>query len=253
MNDLICGTDFETKLIQWKIQRRIYNFDPEMPLVGRKWFSLFMKRNPELVGKAGKKYPRNRAEHCHDSAFNKMCNQNEHLLVKSGNAVWLDSPVHMDIDGNIVEDEALAFGRPVNISITRPENVFVMDETGDNTHGKSDSIKGGEKKVVPAGEVPREEVGIEDSHFTVAPFHDLTGQLRFLVLIFKGTKLKPSIALGVDVFAEWDDRGGIHNFGTGKRHPGLQLSTCNGKAIPILFTASSNALMNSEILTSAFK
>ena len=157
MNDLISGTDFKTKIIQWNIQRRICNFDPEMPLVGRKWFLLFMKRNPELVGKAGKKYSRNRAEHCHDSAFNKMCNQNEHLLVKSGNAVWLDSPVHMDIDGNIVEDEALAFGRPVNISITRPENVFVMDETGDNTHGKSDSIKGGEKKVVPAGEVPRHQ------------------------------------------------------------------------------------------------
>ena len=90
---------------------------------------------------------RDRAEHCHDSAFNKMYNQNEYLIVKYGNAIWFDSPVHMDIDGNIVNNKALAFSRPVNIAITRPDNVFVIDWTGDNTHCKSDSIKVGEKKL----------------------------------------------------------------------------------------------------------
>ena len=65
----------------------------------------------------------------------------------------------MDITGKIINEESRAFGRPVTIKYTRPHTVFFMDETGDNTHGKEDSIKGGERKVVPRGEVPREEVG----------------------------------------------------------------------------------------------
>ena len=40
---------------------------------------------------------------------------------------------------------------------------------------------------------------------------------------------------------------------SGKQHPGLQLSTPDGKEIPILFAASPNASMTSDILTSAFK
>jgi hypothetical protein len=37
-----------------------------------------------------------------------------------------------------VDDETLAFGHPVTIKYLRPENVFFLDETGDNTHGKDD-------------------------------------------------------------------------------------------------------------------
>ena len=56
---------------------------------------------------------------------------------------------HIWISDEIVQDETLAFGHPVTSVIEIPENIFVMDEAGDNTHGKDDGNNGGEKKVVP--------------------------------------------------------------------------------------------------------
>ena len=35
-------------------------------------------------------------------------------------------PVHMDANGKIVEDESLAFGRPVTVNYLHPENVFFL-------------------------------------------------------------------------------------------------------------------------------
>ncbi len=37
-----------------------------------------------------------------------------------------DNPVHKDVNGKIVDDESLAFGRPVKIDCVRPENVFFL-------------------------------------------------------------------------------------------------------------------------------
>ena len=101
-----------------------------------------------------------------------MYNQTENELILAGNAVWLDLLVHMDIKGNIVDDESKGFRRPVTIKFTCTSNVFVMDETGSNTHGKAGSQKGDEKYAVPRGKVPSEEVGVTNSHFTLTPFNN---------------------------------------------------------------------------------
>ena len=98
-----------------------------------------------------------------------------------GNVERFNEHVRMDINGKIIDDEAHVFGRPVIIKLTRPHNVFLMGETGDSTHGKNDIFKGGKQKVVPAGEVLMEEVGINNAHYTVEPFNDLTGQLQCVV------------------------------------------------------------------------
>jgi hypothetical protein len=45
-------------------------------------------------------------------------------LVALGNAVRYEHPVHMDANGEIVEDESLAFDRPVTVNYLHPENVF---------------------------------------------------------------------------------------------------------------------------------
>ena len=191
MNNIIRGTDFERELVFWKIQRGIYNNDPEVPLVGWKWWKLFKRRNPEIVSKAGKKFSRNRSDHCLDTPFQKMYNKKKDLLIASGNAERFNESFHMDITGKIVDDKAHAFGWPVIIKYTCPCNVFFMDDTRDNTHGKDGSIKGGEKKVVPAGEVLREEIGANNAHSTVAPFNDSTGQLQCVVVVFPAEKLNP--------------------------------------------------------------
>ena len=129
-NKLIEGTKHETELREWKKKHCYY--DPAAPLLGRKWFANFMKRNPDLESKYGQKFARNRDAHTHDAAFTKMSDQIEVVLLESGNAEAFDEPVHMDREGNIVHNVSEGFGRPVTIDITEPSNVLVMDETGDN-------------------------------------------------------------------------------------------------------------------------
>ena len=250
-NKLIEGTTHETELREWK-QKHCY-YDPAAPLLGRKWFANFMKRNPDLESKYGQKFARNRDAHTHDAAFTKMSDQIEVVLLESGNAKAFDEPVHMDREGNIVHNASEGFGRPVTIDITEPSNVLVMDETGDNTHGKDDGNNAGEKKVVPKGQIPKERVGIKDAHYTVLPVNDVSGRLRCLAVIFKGEKLSPSLVLGCDVFADWDDDDYISNFGPGKRYPSLPIHDHEGNDVPVVFAATPNASMTSTVLMQVFK
>ncbi len=136
MNALISGTSHEIQLIAWKKTHSCYNID--FPPVGHKWFWNFCNRNPELWTKTGHKYAQNRENHCSYAAFNKMYDQCEDGLVASGNAVRYKHSVHKDANGKIVDDGSLAFGHPVTIYYVRPNNVFFLDETRDNTHGKKD-------------------------------------------------------------------------------------------------------------------
>ena len=166
-----------------------------------------------------RKRARNRADHFHDILFGQMYKQMENGLVESGCFVLLEIPVHVDMQGNVVEDEALGFGRPVTIKPKRPRNAFLVNETRDNTHGKNDSRRGGETYAVPHGEVPKQEVGVGDAQFTIAPFNDFLGELCFIAIIFAAEKLHPLWAMGVDIFAEWDDSNPRSNLGIGKRYP----------------------------------
>ena len=251
VNKLLEGTNLETELRNWK-QKHSY-YDPAAPLLGRKWFANFMQRNPDLESKYGAKFARNRDGHTHDAAFSKMGDQIEDVLLDSGNAVKFDTPVHMDKEGRIVEDESKGFGRPVTTNIVDPSNVFVMDETGDNTCGKNDGNNAGEKKVVPKGQVPKERVGIKDAHYTVVPINDLTGRLRCVAVIFKGEKVVPSMAVGCDPFADFDDDDYASNFGPGKRFPGLPIHDHEGKEVPVVFAATTNASMTSTVLMQIFE
>ena len=130
--------------------------------------------------------------------------------------------------------------------------MYFLDETGDNTHGKDDGNQGGQRKVVPKGEIPKELVGVKDSHFTVTPITDATGTLRFVTVIFAAKDVSPEWSLGIDIFAELDPEDDI-NIGPGKRHPGLSLLSADGKEIPVLFAANPKASMTSTILKETFK
>jgi hypothetical protein len=109
--------------------------------------------------------------------FNKMYDQVEAGLVASGNALRYDNPVHKDKNGKIVDNKSLAFGCLATIDYVRLENVFFLDKTGDNTHGKDYGNQGGQRKVIPRGEIPKKLVGIKDSHFIITPIMDATGTL----------------------------------------------------------------------------
>jgi hypothetical protein len=62
-------------------------------------------------------------------------------------------------NGKIVDDESLAFGCLVTINYVHPENVFFLDKTGGNMPRKDSGNQGGQRKVVPKGEIPKELCG----------------------------------------------------------------------------------------------
>jgi hypothetical protein len=55
--------------------------------------------------------------------------------------------------------------------------MYFLDKTGDNTHGKNDGNRGGQRKVVPKGKIPKELVGVKDSLFTVTLITNATSTL----------------------------------------------------------------------------
>ena len=72
MNALISGTVHEKRLIQWK--KTHCSFDADAPLVGRKWFRNFCRRNLEVWSQKAQNYTQNREDHCKYAAFSKMSN-----------------------------------------------------------------------------------------------------------------------------------------------------------------------------------
>ena len=60
--------------------------------------------------------------------------------------IFLEEPVHMNFNGNIIEKEASGFWRPVTQKPKRPHNAFLIDETGNNKHDKDNIRQGGEKR-----------------------------------------------------------------------------------------------------------
>ena len=256
MNSLISGTKYAELILDWKRQRGMLgddNDDLSGNLVGYAWWRGMSSRNPDIVAKMGRPLSKDRHLHVNDPSFTKMLNQQERGLVQSGNAVYLPEPVHMDMEGNIVENAAEGYGRPVTIKITRPTNVFYLDETGSITHGKDDKAKGGEKAVVPEGVTAKIVVGTNNSHFTVVPVTNAAACLVAVCVIFRGRKLMSKWVNGIDVFAPGDGKITLSNFGTGRRYPGLEL-TCptTGANIPVLFAASKKASMTSKILKQLF-
>ena len=121
-----------------------------------------------------------------------MYNTFEAGLVKSGNAVKLETPFLVNQKGEVVSDEAEAFGRAITIKHTRPENVLVADEIGSTTKEMGDGNNGGQCCIAPVGETPRYEASSKHAHFTVVPFTRLSDKLVMVAIIFlvkNGTRL----------------------------------------------------------------
>jgi hypothetical protein len=250
-NSLIHGSKLEQQVIAWKKEVGLYIEDADTLGIG--WWRNFKRRNPDMTSKAAQKFEQHRAAHCHYPAFRRMYDNIELALIESGNAVPYSSPVHMDVHGNIVDDESLAFGNQVTVNILRRDNVFCMDETGDNTNGKKDGKKGGEKMVCATSQTPRDLVGTKDAHYTIVPITNLYGECVMVVVIFPGKTENPNWTQGVDVFVPYDQENYHNNFGPGKKHPGLELRRDDGSKVPIYFAYTENASMTGDILKGVFE
>ncbi len=203
MNALISRTIHEKQIIAWKKAHCCYN--PDSPLVGHKWFRNFCKRNPELWLQKMRKYARNREDHCNFVTFSKMYNQCEEGLVASGNSMRYEHPVHYNQVGTIVDNETLA-----NMSVQRMYFFLTRPAITRN--------RDGQRKVVPKEEIPKEIVGVRDSHFTITPITDATGKLCLVVVISATKEVSPEWSLGIDIFSKWDSEDEL-NLGPGNVIP----------------------------------
>lgn len=55
-------------------------------------------------------------------------------MVTANVAIKLEEPVLLDIDGNEVASDDLAFGLPTKYKVTKPQYCLFVDETGKNTN-----------------------------------------------------------------------------------------------------------------------
>jgi hypothetical protein len=256
INSMIAGSRFERAFKRFKEQRT--NVDPSEPLVGNRWLRNFIKRNKMYIKlKKKRKHAQTRAKDALYEHLQQMYDNNYAMFVEAGIAVELAEPVHMDRDGNIVDDESKAFGYPVTHVYTHPHLAFFGDECGDNTNMKKDCLFGGEKAFCPEGTDPRIIAGVKNSHFTVICFTNAAKKPVLCCIIFAAHKLELLWKSGFDVFAPWADGDqDIHNeanHGKGKKFPFGPECVWGGKRIPCFCDATPNGSMTSTILMRIFE
>ena len=117
-------------------------------------------------------------------------------------AIPFDQPQWMDREGNILEQEELAFGCKVTHNILRPDMILVMDEVGSDTSQKGDGSIGGEKLVCEKGTTPKENCSTKSKHWTLIGLTALDGTPVMCIVIFKGVEESTIHATGMDLFVE---------------------------------------------------
>ena len=168
---------------------KIYKKDD--PLLGFGWWRGYSKRNVDILeSKVGQKFACMQAQNCTYQLLAKMYDIFQHGLIESGNAELLETPVHMNSSGDIVEDIANAYGLPVTMKYICPYNIIVANETRLSTREMGDENSGGQRFMVPIGKTPRHEASSKHSHFTVVPFTRVESLCMMVAIIFSGEKLK---------------------------------------------------------------
>lgn len=116
VNDMIEGTDTQTKLIKWKEAHK----SNCTGTVGRKYWRNFMKRHGHKIrSKRGQKYSLDRANWSTYANFKDMYDHNIEEMEVAGVAVRRTEPVWMDSSGRIV-DRSDALGCEVTHDLIHP-------------------------------------------------------------------------------------------------------------------------------------
>ena len=151
INNLISGTEYEERLVQWK-QKYTVN---TLPTVSRGYWYSFMKRNRHrIVSKRGQKYELDRQNWTTYANFADMYNHCAIEMEHAGVAKRLDKPIWMTKDGVEcnVDD---AYGCRVTHTITRPEMCLCSDKVGKNICMAGDGHVSGELFLAEKGTIPQ--------------------------------------------------------------------------------------------------
>ena len=128
------------------------------------------------------------------------------------------------------------FGCKVNLNITRPDIVFMMDEVGGNISQKGDGVVGGELQLCKRGKTPQQKISTKDKHYTFLGVTNLEGKAIMCVVIFAGINRIPltetGLYLSAVVFREVGNEDFFrNNIFTVKPFPGGPTFNYKGEAV----------------------
>ena len=258
-NSLIERRGWEQQVIEWKISQGMY--DPDKPLLGKKWYYSFLKRYKHKIRRGRCKIQDvNRKSWCTYDHFEAMYADVYETMVKAGVDSRLDEAVWLNKDGYIVaDDDPAKFGRKTKYMMEHPEWCLFADETGCNTNQKEDGYRGGQLFVLENG---CEEGGLTgvatDIHFTVMCFTCATGDPVLCVVIMKSElnikELPITWKWGIDITKSANKDGKCNaelfenNCGEEKIISGGPMCTFKGKEIPCFVGSSKKASITSQML-----
>ena len=267
INELIDGTSIQDRLIQWKIKKKIFFKDPiDLGRVGLSYWNNFLQRNGHLLKtKVGRKFSVDRSNWSNYLNFRDMYLHIKDVLVNDSKiAIKLPTPVWVDRDGNIVNDEKQAYGCKTDIRIIKPEMAIMFDEVGSNLSQEGDNANGGERYCCGVNEVPYQAASTKNHRFTTMGVTRLDGHPLMCVVIIQGKKRELSVESGID----WDLLDKIDddyldntddyefftdNYGEGKLLPGAPTCEYKGVKVPGYVVFSEGGGIDGEILTTIFR
>lgn len=179
-------------------------------------------------------------------------------MVDAGVAQKLSTEVLYNMNGEITLNKGEAVGLPSRYLIIDPDNIFLVDETGNNTNQKEDARIGGEKMIVPTdGSCDGRSSNTSDAHWTTLVFQTASGTPVCCCVIFKSDGSPDDIPLnwrtGIDITCAADLGNSILTdeqlaekaSGLCKGGPVCQF---RGKSIPCYVTCSPKASITSQLL-----
>lgn len=262
-NDLIKGTESQERLVEYK-KKHTSASSEDSGTLGRRWYENFMKRNKKHIKRvATRTADIKRHQYITRENFEIMYESVYKTMVEAGVAEELEEGEYImhTQEGKETSVESEAVGLKTKYRLTKPDDIFFVDETGDNTNQKEEARIGQEKMIVPRdGSCNGKNGSVADSHYTLFVFQTSLGKPVCVCIIFKSTKspeeMPPNWRTGIDVTkaselcADSDNRQLIQEASQGVCG-GAPVCTFRGKRILPYITCSPKASITSEILAGA--
>jgi hypothetical protein len=206
-----------------------------------------------------------RDDWCRLENFADMYDGVHQRLVEAGVEEKLDYVVWRDMDNNIVNREADAYGRQTSYSLLHPYKLMFFDEVGENISQKGDGNTGGQKFVV--AKYMRAQVcnSFKDNHFTVLGFTVADGRAVMFAISIAASKLKVTDVAGFNPSSkdaeevssddmkvledEIEQMKDEHSNDVDRMFPFEPKCSFNVTEVPTFITCSKNGSITSQLLT----
>jgi len=192
-NSLLEGSAAMEDIIKWKQHNNAAFRNNGKTELGPGYWRGFMARNGHLIDtEKAVKFDGNRSDWCTYGNFDTMYDAVYEKMVETGIAEKLPEAVFRNIQNEVVQSKAEAFGLKTSYNLIRPDKLLFVDEVGCNTSQKNDGASGGVRYIGQKGKKNQEKVSIKDAHFTVLGFTAANGLPVMCAVIFQGTDFNPA-------------------------------------------------------------